>query len=145
MKILSAKQIKELDAYTISSEPIASIDLMERACKAFINWFVIRFDITKTIGIVCGTGNNGGDGLAIARLLHERGYSAKVWIIKGSVPETEDFKQNFKRLQDKVEIVEISDDNALPNFDEAQILIDAIFGSGLSRPAEGVYAKGIEG
>lgn len=84
MKILSADQIKTWDAYTIREESIASIDLMERASRAFVNWFIERYDATQKVGIVCGTGNNGGDGLAIARLLNDWNYPVKVWIVRGS-------------------------------------------------------------
>src|SRR5258708_13958490 len=79
LKILSTRQVKELDQFTIEHEPIAPIDLMERACHAFIHWFVQHVRLEKKIGIICGTGNNGGDGLGIARLLNDKGYSVKVW------------------------------------------------------------------
>ena len=81
LKILSSAQIKKLDQYTIEHEPISSIHLMERACLAFITWFIKEFEAPKKIGIICGTGNNGGDGLAIARLLSELNYPIKVWIV----------------------------------------------------------------
>ena len=84
IKIVSAEQIKAWDAFTIREEPIASIDLMERACQAFLAWFVERYDASHKIGIVCGTGNNGGDGLGIARLLNDWNYPVKVWIVRGS-------------------------------------------------------------
>ena len=144
MKILSTPQIKELDAYTIQHEPIASIDLMERACRAFTNWLIERYDATHRIGIVCGTGNNGGDGLGIARMLHEWNYPVKVWIVRGSVNETSDFQMNLQRLELKVSIVEIASDAKAELFAERTILIDAIFGSGLSRPVEGIYEEVID-
>jgi hydroxyethylthiazole kinase-like uncharacterized protein yjeF len=138
VKIPTAEQIRHLDAQTIASEPIASIELMERACLAFVQWFVPRFDHRRRIGIVCGTGNNGGDGLAIARLLRERRYSVVVWIVRGSGKETADFKANRERLA-SVEVTELI--NAAPGaFDNAEILIDALFGSGLSRPLEQPYS-----
>jgi NAD(P)H-hydrate epimerase len=144
IKILSADQIKQLDAFTIRDEPIASIDLMERACKAFVNWFIVRFDVTRKVGIVCGTGNNGGDGLGIARLLNERGYYIQVWIINSGGNQTEDFKVNLKRVKEKVEVGEVTSfDNDL-EFSAIDILIDALFGSGLTRPLEGIYAKTVE-
>jgi hydroxyethylthiazole kinase-like uncharacterized protein yjeF len=143
IKILSPKQIKELDAYTIQHEPIPSIDLMERACRAFVNWFVQRIDATKKIGIVCGTGNNGGDGLGIARLLDEWGYAVKVWIVRGLVPESSDFKINLERIRNKLSIVDIVSASDQGLFADRNVLIDAIFGSGLSRPAEGIYAQAI--
>jgi ADP-dependent NAD(P)H-hydrate dehydratase / NAD(P)H-hydrate epimerase len=144
LKILTSKQTKELDAYTIQHEPIASIDLMERACRAFVSWFTDHFPPEKKVGIVCGTGNNGGDGLGIARLLHEWNYTVQVWIVKGLVPESEDFKLNLQRLKGKVEINDIVSESDKRLFHECDILIDAIFGSGLSRPVEGIYAQVIQ-
>ncbi len=143
IKILNTKQIKEWDAYTISHQPIASIDLMERASRTFVNWFVQKFDATKKIGIVCGAGNNGGDGLAIARMLKDWGYPVKVWIVKGLIPHAEDFKINFDRINGQVEIFEIVKDPDEQLFSDRDVLVDAIFGSGLSRPVEGVYAQAI--
>jgi hydroxyethylthiazole kinase-like uncharacterized protein yjeF len=143
LKILTTQQIKDLDAYTIQHEPVASIDLMERACHAFVDWFTQKIHTTKKVGIICGTGNNGGDGLGIARLLDEWGYSVKVWIVRGLVPESEDFKCNLKRIQHKLDIVEIISESDKGLFIDCDILIDAIFGSGLSRPPEGIYAQAI--
>src|SRR5689334_8648034 len=139
IRILSAKQIKELDAFTIANEPIASIDLMERASRAFTSWFTGRFDVTNQVGIVCGTGNNGGDGLAIARLLNDWNYKVKVWVVRGSVKETDDFKANLKRLTNKLEIAEIISESDQGLFTGCDVMIDAVFGSGLTRPAEGIY------
>lgn len=141
IKILNSKQIRELDKFTIEHEPIASIDLMERAAREFVTWFVQRFDGTKKIGIVCGTGNNGGDGLAIARMLLDWGYPVKVWIVRGKASETEDFKRNLARLIAKIEVNEISTEADQGLFSDRNVLIDAMFGSGLSRPVEGVYAQ----
>lgn len=143
IRILNTKQIKALDAHTIEHEPVKSIDLMERACRAFVNWFVQRIDATKKIGIVCGTGNNGGDGLGIARMLHDWGYPVKVWIVRGLVPESADFKTNLERIKDKPEIAEIVTESDRGLFTDRDVMIDAIFGSGLSRPADGIYAQAI--
>ncbi|MEO6850698.1 MAG: NAD(P)H-hydrate epimerase, partial [Mucilaginibacter sp.] len=75
LPLLTSPQIREADAYTIAHEPIASIDLMERAAKAFVGWFINHFpDKKQSIAVYCGTGNNGGDGLAIARILNRHGY-----------------------------------------------------------------------
>ncbi|HYC86950.1 MAG TPA: NAD(P)H-hydrate dehydratase [Chryseosolibacter sp.] len=144
LKILSARQTRELDAYTIKHEPISSIDLMERACRAFVHWFGGKFDATKKVGIVCGTGNNGGDGLGIARLLREWDYPVTVWIARGGAGESEDFKTNLRQLQGKVDITEISAGAERGLFGDCDVLVDAIFGSGLSRPTEGIYAQVIE-
>src|SRR5438445_539085 len=107
LKILTAQQIKQLDQYTIEHEPIDSIDLMERACKSFTDWFILHFKPVKKVGVVCGPGNNGGDGLGIARMLKEIGYSVKVWIVRGPVKESEDFKTNFQRLGSKIPLFEV--------------------------------------
>ena len=143
MKILSADQIKAWDAYTIREESIASIELMERAGRAFVTWFIERYDATQKVGIVCGTGNNGGDGLAIARLLNDWNYPVKVWIVRGGIKESPDFTSNLKRLE-KISIQEITTNADCELFSDRDILIDAIFGTGLSRPVEGIYAKVID-
>ncbi len=144
IKILSASQIKELDAYTIQHEPVSSIELMERACRAFTNWLVERYDATHRIGIICGTGNNGGDGLGIARMLHEWNYPVKVWIVRGGVKETTDFQINLQRLEGKILVSEITSEVKPEYFSDRTILIDAVFGSGLSRPVEGIYEEVID-
>lgn len=144
MKILSAKQIRELDAYTIAQTPIDSIDLMERACRAFVNWFIGKFGYDDHIGIVVGTGNNGGDGLGIARMLREHGYQTTCWIIKSSMPVSQDFSTNLERAQRAgVTVYEVTEahDGLLASWG---VLIDALFGSGLSRPAHGLYAWAID-
>lgn len=143
LKILTTAQIKDLDAHTISTEPIASIDLMERACAAFVSWFTAHFTNEHKIGIVCGTGNNGGDGLGIARLLNSQGYDVKVWIVRGSMPESTDFKVNLERVRGKLPAFEIVSESDQGLFADRTILIDAIFGSGLSRPADGIYKQAI--
>lgn len=139
LPILSADQIRQLDAYTIRHEPIDSIDLMERASQAFVDWFVAKFSSNAAVGIVCGTGNNGGDGLAIARLLTRHHYTVAVWVVRSDGRETEDFGVNFKRLPKKSFASDITTDNEIPSFDSCDILIDALFGSGLSRPVSGVF------
>ncbi|MGB4973254.1 MAG: NAD(P)H-hydrate epimerase, partial [Cyclobacteriaceae bacterium] len=136
LKILNTSEIREWDAFTIENEPIASIDLMERACVAFVHWFANHFDQQKSIGIVCGTGNNGGDGLGIARLLKEMGYSTTVWVVKGN--ESKDFKINKQRFSAlPIEISKLESEV----FNTYDILIDGVFGSGLSRAPEGIYAE----
>jgi len=142
LKVLTAAQLKELDAYTIRHEPIPSIDLMERACRAFVTWFTEKFDSTKKVGIVCGTGNNGGDGLGIARVLHDRNYGVKVWIVRGGA-ESDDFQTNLKRLPVKLKPVDIVSSISHEVFGGCDILIDAVFGSGLSRALEGIYADAV--
>ncbi len=142
MKILSADQTRETDEYTIRNEPVASIDLMERASIAFVEWFVGLYSAGNIIAIVCGRGNNGGDGLAVGRLLIERGYEVRAYVV-GSSGGSEDFQINFKRLQKDITIQIIEDNSQIPDFG-CDILIDAIFGSGLARAPEGIYGDVIQ-
>lgn len=144
MKILSAKQIREADEYAIKNGPIASIDLMERASLAFVHWFVERFDNTNTIKIFCGTGNNGGDGLAISRLLSHRGYHVETFVVRVSNNQSADFSTNFNRLFKSSPIVEIRDSKHIPEIRKNEIVIDGIFGSGLSREVDGLFSEVIQ-
>ncbi|MFA6923734.1 MAG: NAD(P)H-hydrate dehydratase [Bacteroidales bacterium] len=144
MRILSAKQIKEADAYTITNEPVESIDLMERAAKACSGWLTDNFNKNYKIKIFCGCGNNGGDGLAVARLLSAKKYNVEVFIIKHSDKFSDDFKINEQRLKKikTVKITAISSKEQIKNFkcEQKCVIIDAIFGSGLSKPVEGLAA-----
>ena len=81
MKIFSVSQIKAWDAYTIQHEPVTSIDLMERAAVACFKWISKNFNESTSFKIFCGKGNNGGDGLAIARLLCQQNFLVSVYII----------------------------------------------------------------
>src|ERR1019366_5302878 len=101
LPLLTSAQIREADAYTIAHEPVASIDLMERASKAFVGWFINHFpDKELSISIYCGTGNNGGDGLAIARMLDDHQYkNLDVKIARFSDKSTDDFNINLKRIE----------------------------------------------
>jgi NAD(P)H-hydrate epimerase len=141
MKILSAIQIRELDAYTIQNEPIISLDLMERASLSFVEWFINRFDNTTKAILFCGTGNNGGDGLAIARMLLERKYQIQTFIVRYVKSSTTDFELNLKRLKSFIPVQDVFTETDIPVIDTDLIVIDAIFGSGLNRPATGIAAQ----
>ncbi|MEP2771555.1 MAG: NAD(P)H-hydrate dehydratase [Fulvivirga sp.] len=144
MKILSTAQIQKVDQFTIEHEPIPSIELMERAAKAFIDLFFEQISPKNTIVIVCGRGNNGGDGLAIARLLLQRHYPVTTYVIENQKTGSKDFEINKKRLSEIDAIHDIHNDTFIPDFAECDIIIDALFGSGLSRPVEGLYANVVE-
>jgi len=138
MKIFSADQIRKLDAYTIQHEPISSIDLMERAAMAFCQWFVQQFpDRNKEIHIFCGPGNNGGDGLAIARMLGKDFYEVKTYLLRLSPNLSPDAAENLRRLnhfEGNNKTVELTENDAFPEVPNNSIVIDAIFGSGLNKP-----------
>ncbi len=145
MKIFAAKQIQYLDQFTIANEPIASIDLMERASLAFVDQFTKYFNTSKEIHIVCGAGNNAGDGLAIGRLLIERGYDVKIYLLKFTQNYTSDYIINLDRLQGiSTAIFNIETITAIEQFPINGIIIDAIFGTGLTRPIEGFLKQIIE-
>ncbi len=144
MNILSAEQIRLADAYTIDKEPIASIDLMERASTKFVEAFYAHHNPKNKIAIVCGTGNNGGDGLAISRLLLDKGYKVQPVIIQLGDGGSVDFKKNLARVESQSARTTITDSKSLPDFNEYHTIIDALFGSGLSRAVTGIYAEVIE-
>ena len=146
IKLPTSSQTREADAYTISSKAISSLELMEAASLAFVKAFKVEIpDENETISIYCGTGNNGGDGLAIARLLKEEGYDRlSVKIVRFSANLTEDFKANFNRLHlTGIPIIELSQSKDLPE-EEATVIIDALIGSGLNKPVEGKLKSLIE-
>ncbi len=144
MKILNVDQIRTLDQYTIEHEPIAPLNLMERAALAFTNWFANRFPPTQAVKVFCGLGNNGGDGLAIARLLLERDYTVEVIVVRYAPRESDDFMHNHRRLKLIVEPIYLENERDLPPLRHTDVLIDAIFGSGLTRPADGLVKSVIE-
>ncbi|RAJ00363.1 NAD(P)H-hydrate epimerase [Chitinophaga skermanii] len=137
MKILSAQQIKAADAYTIANEPISSIDLMERAASACAQWISAHFSSSETVHIFCGKGNNGGDGLAIARLLWEQDYKVQVYIVEVSLHATDDFTANLEKLPIQPQYIHAS--HEVPSITTG-IVVDAILGTGLNRPVEGWLA-----
>jgi hydroxyethylthiazole kinase-like uncharacterized protein yjeF len=146
MKILSATQTREADLYTIQNEPVSSVNLMERASRLCTEWLLKMFDESFAFLIVCGNGNNGGDGLCIARQLNDAGRKAEVKIIHPAKEDSADFKYNFERLkQTNVVADEFSATFSLRNNLSTQkiILVDAIFGSGLTREVSGLAAEAI--
>ncbi len=140
MKILSSKQIRDADAYTIAKEPVSSIHLMERASMAFTDWFVSLYNNSSPVSIVCGPGNNGGDGLAIARMLSQKDYSITVYLFLVTSKCTPDFEENLARLKEitAVDILQIGEGHPMPKMPSGSIIIDAILGSGLTRNANGI-------
>jgi len=118
---------------------------MERAATAFTRWFLAHFPDTenKTIKIFCGTGNNGGDGLAIARLLHRKFYTVELFCCQISANTSPDFEKKFKQLprRNAIPIFTINTHSPFPELDQQDVLIDAIFGAGLNRDIIGYWAS----
>ncbi len=147
MKILPVSQIREADAYTIAHEPIASIDLMERAASKCFQWIQLNYGRQKNYKIFCGTGNNGGDGLVIARMMADKNIHVETFIVRFSDKASADFTENYTRLSKykKVALSDINSVDDIPEISENDVVIDAIFGSGLSKPVvEGIAAEVIK-
>ncbi len=146
LKILPVEKIREADAYTIANEPIRSLDLMERAANACFKWISKKIPTSKQIRVICGMGNNGGDGLAIARMLCNAGYDVDVLIIRHSENASSDFSANFKLLGDITGLVitDIFETDPEIEIEEEDIVIDAILGSGLNKPVSGFLASVFE-
>lgn len=145
MKILSIENTRNADDYTIKNEPIASIDLMERASLQIFKWIKKRIDKTVKIIVYAGPGNNGGDGLAVARMLSNKKYEVEVNLIMFTENTSDDFNVNLKRIEDveNIQINKVKNQSDLKDIDSDNLIVDAIFGSGLSRPAKGLAADTI--
>jgi len=135
MKIFTAEQIYEADKFTIEKQGIASSELMERAAIQIFNWIHLRMQGAQVkIHLFCGIGNNGGDGIALARHLQEHGYNIEVYVVNYSEKRSQDFLLNLDRLKDrKVWPHFLNNENELPEIHRDDIIVDAIFGIGLNR------------
>lgn len=142
MKILTTSQIQELDEYTIANEPISSIALMERAAKAITNVITERWGAESAIVVFAGPGNNGGDALAVARMLSELGYTPTVYLFNTNGKLSENCAINKQRIIENKNIAftEISQQFDPPHLTPDTIVIDGLFGTGIKRPLSGGYA-----
>ena len=143
MKIFNAEQIHAWDEYTIREEPISSIALMERAAEACTRWISSQFESSKKFSVYCGKGNNGGDGLAIARLLTEKGYTVSVYILEFGFKGTPDFQTNLAKLHSYpgIQIHFIQSEENIHPIQSNHVVLDALFGSGLNRPLSDLTAS----
>ena len=140
MKILSAAETRQLDQATIREQHLTSAELMERAAIAFVEWFCTWFDQEQTgeVLVLCGPGNNGGDGLAAARLLHQAGYQLRVGLLPANA-QSADWQHNRLHLPEAISVADIGEDQ-LPEILPNAVVIDALFGTGLTRPLTGLAA-----
>lgn len=142
MKIFRTDQIKKLDELTVKDEPVSPADLMERAALRLLQWYLPRFERSDRILIFAGPGNNGGDGLALARLLENNRYRPEVYYIEITENTSAEWQLNLRRLKSLtgVPYIKISSADSFPAILPGDIIIDAIFGSGLTRPVSGLAA-----
>ena len=137
MKIFTTTQIRQLDQYTIDNEPVASIGLMERAADRILQHFRKDWGMNTEVVILAGPGNNGGDGLALGRMLLQIGYEVQV-ILLHSGKISADCKINKERLQEYFPDFFTEQNGRFdpPEMTKETVIVDALFGSGLSKPIE---------
>ncbi|MCM1078317.1 MAG: NAD(P)H-hydrate dehydratase [Bacteroidales bacterium] len=144
MKIFTSKQIHELDTYTTEHEPVLSIDLMERAATALTLAITRRWAPSTPVTVFAGPGNNGGDALAVARMLAERQYSVTVYLFNIKDSLSDDCHTNKTRLMDSAHLKqfqEVRDTFDPPALTEETLVVDGLFGSGLNKPLGGGFAS----
>ncbi|WP_278423921.1 NAD(P)H-hydrate dehydratase [Bacteroides clarus] len=142
MKIFPTIQIKELDAYTIENEPVSSIDLMERASRALARAMSERWSAETPFTVFAGPGNNGGDALAVSRLLAERGCRVEVYLFNTKGTLSPDCETNKERLAGVagIDFHEITTQFVPPVLTAEHVVVDGLFGSGLNKPLSGGFA-----
>lgn len=144
MKIFTSAQIRELDKYTIENEPIKSIDLMERAAQAITRAITDEWSNATPVVVFAGPGNNGGDALAVARMMAEAGYKTAVYLFNISSHLSEDCATNKTRLIESKKVkdfTEVTLEFDPPKLEAGTLVIDGLFGSGLNKPLAGGFAS----
>jgi len=142
MKILPVENIREADAYTIKHEPISDIDLMERAASECFYWCITNVPHDKKIFVFCGPGNNGGDGLVIARMMVLKGYIVTVLLTGPDDRLSQSCSKNYQRFKEipGSDLRLIQKGDILPEIQENDVIIDSLLGSGLARPVKDFIA-----
>lgn len=144
MKIFTGSQIREIDKYTIENEPISSLDLMERAARMLTAAITEEWDASHPVVVFAGPGNNGGDALAVARMLADRGYDVAAWLFNIGGKLSPDCTANKERLEKDSRVrkfAEITSELNPPELSQECLVVDGLFGSGLSRPLTGGFAR----
>lgn len=144
MKILTNTQIKEHDKYTIEHETISSIDLMERASKAIVQFIMAYWSNLSSFVVFAGPGNNGGDALAVARLLLQEGYDVSVYLFNihnKLTPECDTNKQRLLECKQSKNFTEVITNFDPPALTANTVVIDGLFGTGINKPLSGGFAS----
>ncbi len=146
MKILNSAQTHELDSLTMAAQGITSLQLMERASQIVTGQIleIVPSHAGRRFLVFCGGGNNGGDGMAIARMLHNRGADVECYALKCFGRYSPDYTANYNRNVSAGIARDITSAADFPIISESDIVIDAIFGSGLSRPIQGLAADTVK-
>lgn len=145
MKIFSTFQIRELDQFTIENEPVTSSELMERAANAVFQKFRLKFSKENPICILAGPGNNGGDALALTRMLLNENYKVTVYLLF-TENLSDDCEINRQRLSKAYpdSVCVLKNNFSIPSISKNTIIIDGLFGSGLSRPLTGIFSEAVK-
>lgn len=146
MQILNAAEMRAADAHAIHDLKTPSIELMENAARKVTQVLLRQFESPLSTAVVCGKGNNGGDGLAVARLLKQEGWQPVVLLLARSADLKDDPATNWQRaVAANVECIENIQPHDLPtHLQKRELVVDAIFGTGLSKPLEGFYAEAVQ-
>jgi NAD(P)H-hydrate epimerase len=146
MKILTAKQMQSVDARATQRFGIPSLVLMENAALAVVDAIFEHYRQCERVAVICGTGATGGDGLAVARHLENRGVVPAILIVADRKKFEGDARVNLEICErlalPMYDVVDANSlDDALVHAADADLVVDALFGTGLSRPPEGIYAE----
>jgi len=137
LNILSAAQTRHVDSETIRVQGIESIELMERASALCAVRVADILTADSKVALVAGVGNNGGDAAAIARMLKRQGFKAKLFLLDITTSISPDLEINIQRARDAgVKVKHLNRESKLPDFGQYDVIVDGIFGSGLSRPID---------
>lgn len=146
MKIFSGEQIAGIDKLTIIRESISDVELMERASRALTTWLSSHYPVNTRIAVVAGPGNNGGDALVVARLLHQLGYVVNLFLPVLGNSRSAANQENLSRLADipAVGIFEMDKKDNFPDLSDYDLIVDGLYGSGLNRPLSGFVGDVID-
>lgn len=143
--VLSANQIREADQFTILHEPISSLELMERAASHCAEVIIQSYgNETNHFTVFCGSGNNGGDGLVIARILHQAGFVVKVYLVRFTAALSADCETNLNKLKGLLDVEVVQQISDIEKVDADSLIIDALLGTGTTRRPDGLLAEVIE-
>ena len=146
MKIFSREQLMQIDRRTLTEEPISEIDLMERASKALADWLITCYPPTARIAVFAGPGNNGGDALAVARLLAGLNFPVDLYLPAFGSKRSGASLINLERLKEigQVPIVDLNNRTEFPDLTNYDLLLDGLYGYGLNRPLEGFACEVVD-
>ena len=144
VKIFDVAQIKKIDRCTVVNQGVTSVDLMERASLAVSEKLIRILDINQPVLVFAGMGNNGGDALAVARILLSKHYKLDVYIVAPDDRFSDDCRENKDRLERLINVSIIKEKKDIPHIYPDCIVIDGLFGSGLNRPLDGVFLNVVE-